>query len=98
MTESSHPDTERHVQPASEGSTPRPTPGPPPRREHVDADVAYGAEPGDAGGSEDRPSVVADVEASLAQMSDLEPEEEVEAYRDLETSLRETLRTAGEDL
>ena len=76
---------------------PRPTPGPPPRREQSDVDAPYGAEPGDAGGSEDRPSVVADVEASLAQMSDLEPDEEVEAFRDLEASLRETLRTAGED-
>lgn len=77
--------------------SPSPVPRPPLRREATDIDVAYGDEPGDAGGSEDRPSVVADVEASLAQLSDLEPEEEVEAYRDLEASLRETLRTAGED-
>ena len=92
MTESSQPDA---------APRPGPRPGPPPERasarEQIDVDAPYGSEPGDAGGSEDRPSVVADVEASLAQMSDLSPEEEVEAYRDLETSLRESLRTAGED-
>ena len=76
----------------------RPVPRPPQASvRRTDRDVAYGDDAADAGGAEDRPSVVADVERALASMADLGPEEQVEAFRDLESTLRSSLRSAGED-